>query len=57
MEGEPDLRDVSEENETDSNLLPDAQRALPPPDDGLPDAEDYEDDEEENLDIGMGEES
>jgi hypothetical protein len=56
-EWEPDLRDVSEENEDDSNLLPDAQRALPPPDDGLPEAEDYEDDEEDNLDIGMGGES
>ncbi|MDR1176926.1 MAG: hypothetical protein LBK83_15810 [Treponema sp.] len=50
---EPDLRDVSEE--TNSNLLPDARLALPPPDDGLPEAEDYEDDEEDNL--VMGEES
>lgn len=28
-----------------------------PPDDDLPEAEDYEDDEEDNLDISMGEES
>jgi hypothetical protein len=57
MEWEPDLRDVSEENESDPNLLPNAQRMLPPPDDGLPEAEDYEDDEEDDLDISMGEES
>jgi hypothetical protein len=55
MEGEPDLRDVSEENKTDSKLLTDAHLALPPPDDKLPEAKDYDDDEEDDLDIGMEE--